>query len=197
MTHDRQHDPMRARENAEPGERANPVPWLLGLVAASLTVWGVSYFLLAPGLAPSPAAAGGAGATAAVGTTASATAVGAQIFASRCASCHQASGAGLPGVFPPLAGSEWVNGEPKTLARILLLGVNGNITVKGASFSGAMPPFGATLSDAEIAAVGSHIRASFGNQSAALTAELVKAERTALGSRTAAWNGGDELKAHQ
>jgi mono/diheme cytochrome c family protein len=196
MTNDQQHDPVRTRENAEPGERTNPVPWLLGLVAASLTVWGVSYFLLAPDLAPSPAATG-AGQAAAVSATAPAAVDGAQIFASRCASCHQATGAGLPGVFPPLAGSEWVNGEPKTLARILLLGINGNIAVKGSTFSGTMPAFGATLSDAEIAAVGSHIRASFGNQSAALTADLVKAERTKLGSRSTAWAGGDELKAQQ
>jgi mono/diheme cytochrome c family protein len=197
MTNDRQHrqhDAMHARENAEPSERANPVPWLLGLVAASLAVWGVSYFLLAPDLAPSPAAAGaGAGAASAAPVAAD----GAQVFASRCASCHQATGAGLPGVFPPLAGSEWVNGDAKTLARILLLGINGKIAVKGSTFSGTMPAFGTTLSDAEIAAVGSHIRSSFGNQSAPLTEDLVKAERTKLGSRSTAWAGGDELKAQQ
>jgi mono/diheme cytochrome c family protein len=196
MTNDRQHDPMHTRENAEPSERANPVPWLLGLVAASLAVWGVSYFLLAPGLAPSPAAASASsGAGAAVAAPAAAD--GAQIFASRCASCHQATGAGLPGVFPPLAGSEWVNGDAKTVARILLLGVNGKIAVKGSPISGTMPAFGTTLSDAEIAAVASHVRASFGNNSAPLTADLVKAERAKLGSRSTAWAGGDELKAQQ
>jgi mono/diheme cytochrome c family protein len=196
MTNDRQHGPMHTRENAEPSERANPVPWLLGLVAASLAVWGVSYFLLAPGLAPSPAAASASsGAGAAVAAPAAAD--GAQIFASRCASCHQATGAGLPGVFPPLAGSEWVSGDAKTVARILLLGVNGKIAVKGSPFSGTMPAFGTTLSDAEIAAVASHVRASFGNNSAPLTADLVKAERAKLGSRSTAWAGGDELKAQQ
>ncbi|EDT42588.1 c-type cytochrome [Burkholderia ambifaria] len=195
MTNLGQFDPMRARENAEPDERANPVPWLLGLVAASLTVWGVSYFLLAA----DPAAGGASAAvdkTAEQSAATSAAPDGAQIFSSRCASCHQASGQGLPGVFPPLAGSEWVNGEPKTLARILLLGVNGSLSVKGATFNGTMPAFG-SMSNEEIAAVGTHVRASFGNKSATLTADNVKAERGNLGSRTTPWAGGDELKAQK
>jgi mono/diheme cytochrome c family protein len=191
MKHDTQHDTIHTREHAEPSEQANPVPWLLGLVGASLAVWGVSYFLLNPDLAP--ASAKDASRDAVTSAAAPAAAGGAQIFASRCASCHQASGAGLPGVFPPLAGSAWVNGDAKTVARILLLGINGKIDVAGATFNGTMPAFGATLSDAEIAAVATHVRASFGNKSAALTGDLVKGERTALGTRTTPWAGGDEL----
>jgi mono/diheme cytochrome c family protein len=60
-----------------------------------------------------------------------------------------------------------------------------------------MPAFGATLSDAEIAAVASHVRSSFGNKSSALTADFVKTERASLGTRTTPWAGGDELKAQQ
>ncbi|KWB75318.1 c-type cytochrome [Burkholderia ubonensis] len=192
MTNRGQYDPMHARENAEPGERANPVPWLLGLVAASLTAWGVSYFLLAKDPAVD-AASVDADKTATQSATAGAAPDGTQIFASRCASCHQVSGQGLPGVFPPLAGSEWVNGDAKVFARILLLGVNGNLSVKGATFNGTMPAFG-SMSDDEIAAVGTHVRASFGNKSAVLTADIVKAERDKLGGRTTPWAGGDELK---
>jgi mono/diheme cytochrome c family protein len=178
------HDGAHAREHAEPHERATPVPWLLGLVAATLAVWGVSYFLLNPQLMSTSSP-----------SSDSATADGAAIFASRCASCHQATGAGVPGVFPPLAGSEWVNGDAKMVARILLLGINGKISVAGSTFNGTMPAFGSTLSDAEIAAVASHVRGNFGNKASALTADLVKTERTALGSRTTPWAGGDELKA--
>ncbi|MBR8221713.1 c-type cytochrome [Burkholderia ambifaria] len=186
---------VRAREHAEPIERSNPVPWLLGLVAAALAVWGVSYFLLNPALGPNPAAKsqaapGGTDAVAAVPAAAD----GALLFASRCASCHQATGAGLPGVFPPLAGSEWVNGDPKLVARILLLGVTGKITVAGSTFNGSMPAFGTTLTDNEIAVVASHVRSSFGNHSPALTADVVKAERATIGNRTAPWAGEDELK---
>jgi mono/diheme cytochrome c family protein len=187
--------PMLWREHGEPGERGNPVPWLLGLVAAALIVWGVGYFLLNPKLGSNLAEGSGPAATATAAPVA--VADGAQIFASRCASCHQANGAGLPNVFPPLAHSEWVNGDAKMIARILLLGVNGKLTVTGAVFSSTMPSFGATLSDAEIAAVASYVRANFGNHSAALTADIVRAERASLGSRTAPWTGGDELKSQK
>jgi mono/diheme cytochrome c family protein len=180
-------------------------------VASCLCVWGVSYFLLNPNLGR-PVAGDSATATAAgqatvgqatVGQATPATAQaaapaaadGGQIFTSRCASCHQATGAGLPGVFPPLAGSEWVNGDGTTMAGILLLGITGPITVKGASFSGMMPAFDSSLSDAEIAAVASHVRSSFGNHSPAVTADVVKAERAKLGSRTTPWAGEAELKA--
>ncbi|KVH69840.1 cytochrome C [Burkholderia ubonensis] len=186
---------VRAREHAEPVERGNPVPWLLGLVAAALAVWGVSYFLLNPALGPGSTVARGA-MPGGPGTVAVAqdTPDGAMLFASRCASCHQATGAGLPGVFPPLAGSEWVNGDPKRVARILLLGVTGKITVAGSTFNGSMPAFGTTLSDEEIAAVASHVRSSFGNHAPALTADVVKAERATIGNRTAPWAGEDELR---
>jgi mono/diheme cytochrome c family protein len=183
----------RDREQPEPTERSNPAPWLLGLIAIVLIVWAVSYFLLntesaipedKPPLAANTVTQSG---TPAVD--------GGQVFAARCVTCHQASGSGLPGVFPALAGSEWVNGDPKTVARIALLGVNGSITVEGKSYNGAMPAFGAVLSDAEIAAVLSHVRSSFGNHAPALTPELVKTERDRYASRTQPWNGGDELKA--
>jgi hypothetical protein len=88
-----------------------------------------------------------------------------------------------------------VSGDATTVAGILLLGVSGPITVKGATFSGMMPAFGGSLSDAEIAAVASHIRSSFGNNSSAVTADVVKAERAKLGGRTAPWAGGAELQA--
>lgn len=208
MTDQRQADATQVREHPEPVERNNPVPWLLGLVASGLCVWGVSYFLLNPNLGW-PAAGNSATATATAqpttattqsttDTTQAATPAvtdGAQIFASRCASCHQATGAGLPGVFPPLAGSEWVNGDGTTVAGILLLGITGPITVKGATFNGMMPAFGASLSDAEIAAVASHVRSGFGNTAPAVTADVVKAERAKLGSRTTPWAGGAELQA--
>jgi hypothetical protein len=58
-----------------------------------------------------------------------------------------------------------------------------------------MLDLGVTLSDADIAAVASHVRSSFGNKSPAVTADAVKAERAKLGSRTTPWAGGAELEA--
>jgi mono/diheme cytochrome c family protein len=194
MSRHEQNEAAYAREHAEPVERGNPVPWLLGLVAACLCVWGVSYFLLDQDLEPAKASAVASAATTPQAAQPVA-ANGAQIFASHCASCHQSSGAGLAGAFPPLAGSEWVDGDASTLARILLLGINGTITVKGATYNGLMPAFGHQLSDAEIAAVASYVRTSFGNTSPAVTADVVKAERAKLGNRSTPWAGGAELQA--
>ena len=194
MSKDEQNERAHARENAEPREQNNPVPWLLGVVAACLCVWGVSYFLLNPDLGPTKAAPVASAATA-PSAPQPAAADGAQLYASRCASCHQSTGAGLAGVFPPLAGSEWVDGDAGTLAGILLLGINGTISVKGVTYNGLMPPFGHQLSDAEIAAVASHVRASFGNKAAAVTVDVVKAERDRLGGRSTPWSGGAELQA--
>jgi mono/diheme cytochrome c family protein len=185
----------RNREQPEPVERSNPMPWLLGLVAIVSTVWAVSYLFLN---AESPSSQNKPPLAANTVSQQQAPAVdGGQIYATRCVACHQANGAGLPGVFPPLAGSEWVNGDPKILARIPLLGVNGSITVVGKGYNGQMPPFGAVLSDAEIAAVLSHIRSSFGNHASAVVPGLVKTERDRYASRTQPWAGGDELKAQR
>jgi mono/diheme cytochrome c family protein len=196
MNKDQRGKAVYAREHTEPVERNNPVPWLLGLISASLCVWGVSYFLLNPNLAPAAAPPSQSAANAPQ-AAAPVVADGAQIFSGRCASCHQPTGAGLPGVFPPLAGSEFANGDASTLASILLLGIKGAVTVKGATYNGLMPPFGQQLSDAEIAAVASYVRASFGNKSPPLTAEVVKAERAKLGNRSTPLAGAAELEAQR
>ena len=52
MSNDLHKKTVHAREHAEPAERNSPVPWLLGVVAASLCIWGVSYFLLDQGAEP-------------------------------------------------------------------------------------------------------------------------------------------------
>ena len=110
---------------------------------------------------------------------ANAAADGAKVYAT-CSACHQATGAGLPGVFPPLAESEWVNGPVENLIRIQLRGLAGPIKVKGADYNMAMPP-NATMSDDEIAAVLTYIRSNFGNKSSAVTAAQVKALRSEAG----------------
>lgn len=101
---------------------------------------------------------------------------GGDVFASKCAGCHQTTGLGLPGMFPPLAGAEQVTGDEKAFAAILVKGLNGAVSVKGQSYNGMMPSF-ASLSDEEIAAVGTYVRQSFGNAATPLTPETVKAVR--------------------
>lgn len=97
-----------------------------------------------------------------------------------CAACHQADGNGIQNAFPPLAGSEWVNGPAENLIRIQLRGLQGKITVKGAEYNGVMPP-NSSLSDEQIAEVLTYIRSNFGNKASAITAEQVKALRGEVG----------------
>jgi mono/diheme cytochrome c family protein len=116
---------------------------------------------------------------------------GATVFSGTCAACHQASGQGSPGMFPPLAGSELVQGDEAKLIRLVLHGLSGPVTVKGQTYNGQMPPWN-QLSDAELAAVLTYIRSSFGNSAPAVTADKVAAERTASADRHAPWTA-DEL----
>jgi mono/diheme cytochrome c family protein len=94
----------------------------------------------------------------------------------------------MPGAYPPLAGSEWLVNNPEVPIRIVLHGTQGPITVKGSSFNSAMTPFGDQLSDAEIAAVISYERSSWGNSAPAITAAQVAAVRAATKSQATPFN---------
>ncbi|PTT84229.1 cytochrome C oxidase Cbb3 [Pelomonas sp. HMWF004] len=189
--------PQQERENPDPHERTKPVPWpLIGLVAV---LFGFGIVYISGSDIDTPAAWGDerqaaelAGAKKAAGAKVD----GAALYASLCAACHQASGQGLPGVFPPLAASEWVLGKDTTAAAILLHGINGPLTVKGTVYNGAMPAFGGQLSDEQIAAVLSHIRSQWGNTAAAVTAETVAAAREEHKGRTSAFAGDKDLPPH-
>ena len=173
--------PQELRENADPEEAIRPMPWLAAVVAIGMVIFGIVYLLMNPAIERTDL--GDMRTVADLRPTAQAAAPGAAvdggaIFAANCAACHQANGQGLPGVFPPLAGSEWVVGDPKVLANILLHGVSGKIEVAGQSFDGMMPAF-AQLSDAEIAGVLTHIRSTWGNQAEAISADFVASVREA------------------
>lgn len=189
--------PQELRENADPEEAIRPMPWLAAVVAIGMVIFGIVYLLMNPAIERTDL--GDMRTVADLRPTAQAAAPGAAvdggtIFAANCAACHQANGQGLPGVFPPLAGSEWVVGDPKVLANILLHGVSGKIEVAGQSFDGMMPAF-AQLSDAEIAGVLTHIRSTWGNQAEAISADFIASEREAGSARTTPFEGGEALKA--
>lgn len=94
---------------------------------------------------------------------------GAAIYAASCAGCHQATGAGISGVFPPLAdhvGDLYAaEGGPRHLANVLLFGMQGPITVGGVDYAGVMPSW-FQFSDAEIAAVLHHVLTAWGDADA-------------------------------
>lgn len=181
------------RETAEPSERGQPIPLLVAVITLAVVVTGVVYILLSEpfgraDLGDRRTLADLRAAVARPGQGAD----GQLLFNANCVACHQASGKGLPGVFPPLDGSEWVSGDARTLANILLHGITGEINVAGQTYKGAMPAFH-QLSDAELAAVLSHIRSTWSNKSAPIDADLIAAERKAS-TRTTPFAGGDELK---
>ena len=189
--------PQESRENADPQEGSRPIPvWVL--VTTALLVISCVYYIVRSDsaeasiygdgrtlsdLAQKPKSAASAGATA----------DGAAIFAARCVACHQATGTGVPGAFPPLAGSNWVNGRDTTLIQILLHGIQGTLTVNGASYNGTMPTFGTQLRDAEIAAVLTHVRSQWGNKTGPVSTAQVTTQRSASAGRSEPWHGDADL----
>ena len=119
---------------------------------------------------------------------------GAEIYLIRCMSCHQVNGGGVPGVFPPLAGTEWVTGDEEVLIRIVLNGVTGEMEVNGMMYTGAMPPWGAFLNDEEMAALLTYIRTEWDNDASEVTPETVARVRETVGDRSKPWTV-EELEA--
>jgi mono/diheme cytochrome c family protein len=112
---------------------------------------------------------------------------GRQLYATTCSACHQLTGLGLPEVYPPLAGSEWVTGDEERLIRVVLHGLTGEIEVAGETVSGAMPAWGESLDDASVAAVLTYIRGTWSNAAPAITPATVARVRRATAGRTSPW----------
>ncbi|HCN79290.1 MAG TPA: hypothetical protein DIT13_19160 [Verrucomicrobiales bacterium] len=110
-----------------------------------------------------------------------------------CGGCHQGSGMGIPGQYPPLAKSEWVTGGTERLIRVVQHGLVGQINVAGQNynFPGGMQPFGAAMSAGDLANVLTYIRNSWGNQGTMITKEMVEKVRADESSRAAQWTQAD------
>ncbi|HJV44068.1 cytochrome c [Caulobacter sp.] len=89
------------------------------------------------------------------------------LFMDNCSACHQATGKGVKGAFPPLAGSPLVQGDPKIVITTVLNGRAG------------MPAFKDDLSDADLAAILTYVRSSWGNKASAIKPTDVVAARAA------------------
>ncbi|HWQ90909.1 MAG TPA: cytochrome c [Clostridia bacterium] len=109
---------------------------------------------------------------------------GRAVYDNVCALCHNVDGSGKPNQAPPLAGSSWVTGPVTHLIRIPLAGLTGPIEVKGEQWNLAMPAMGAALSDEDLAAVLTYMRASWGNKASEISTDQVQAVRAALAGRT-------------
>lgn len=185
------------REKPEPSADVTPMPmWLTGLCAIA-TVWAGIYFGIFNGglsgtvyneyesspavLFPRPQKASVAGAGEA--QTLTLAQQGKSVYG-QCVACHQPSGQGVPGQFPPLVKSEWVVGGEKRLIAILLKGITGPLTVEGKQYNGAMPPWEAALSPKKIAAVASYIRHEWGNNAPEISEAKVVAAKKEFAAQT-------------
>ncbi|WP_081677804.1 copper-containing nitrite reductase [Novilysobacter defluvii] len=89
-------------------------------------------------------------------------AAGEALFLGTCSTCHQASGEGLAGVFPPLAGSDYIAEHPEQLPQIILHGMQGPVTVNGVEYNSIMPPM-PQLTDDEVANIATYVLNTWGN----------------------------------
>ncbi len=105
-------------------------------------------------------------------------AAGGSLFAGTCSVCHQASGQGLEGVFPPLAKSDFLMADVKRAITIALNGLTGPVTVNGKTYNSVMPPM-SQLNDDEIANILTYVRNSWGNTDEVVTAAQVAQIRAA------------------
>lgn len=101
--------------------------------------------------------------------------LGHRLFASICAACHQPTGQGLPNVFPPLAGSDFLNADKDRAIGIVIHGRQGEVIVNGMKFNNNMPSF--PLTDDDIADVLTYVYNSFGNSGLEVTPGEVTAIR--------------------
>ena len=101
---------------------------------------------------------------------------GHRLFASICAACHQPTGQGRPNVFPPLAGSDFLNADKNRAIKIVIHGRQGEVVVNGLKFNSSMPGF--PLNDDSIANVLTYVYNSFGNSGLQVTPDEVKILRT-------------------
>ena len=114
--------------------------------------------------------------------------LGKKIYGNNCASCHDSSGSGSPGKYPPLIGSEWVLGSKERLAALLLKGIEGPLNVKSVCYTGnIMPAQEAILSPEKMANLMTFLRGSWGNTAGPVTADEVTKAKGKFASQTASW----------
>src|SRR5947209_9764944 len=193
------------REKREPRVGMEPLSiWLIAVYGIAI-FWGGAYLGRFSGgfsgtrldYGSAPQAIKAVGGPGAAGPTAELSAAdrGKKIFLANCATCHQATGLGVAGQYPPLAGSEYVNGGTRRLGMIVLKGLEGPVTVKGAQFGSAvMQPWEKTLTDAKIADVLTYIRQEWGNTGGPVSPDGIAALRKELAGHPASFHEAD-LKA--
>ena len=99
------------------------------------------------------------------------------VFGAICAACHQPSGKGIPGSFPPLAGSDFLNADKTRAIGFAMAGHTGAIRVNGADFNSTMPALG--LTDENVANALTFVYSQWNNKGYEVTPAEVAAVRAA------------------
>ncbi|MEM9445196.1 MAG: cytochrome c [Verrucomicrobiota bacterium] len=205
------HEPI-LREKREPEDGNEPISlWIITLIGGLLFFGGLYMGMYGGGFNPEEydERAGGAFAFGGGDDATSAKKVGSatgagddpiaklmkrgkRIYSSNCASCHQSSGLGQAGIYPPLTASDWVIGDKnQRLVGVLLKGLEGPIHINGTkqSYSGVMQAWEKMLSDRDIAAVLTFIRGNsdWEHSAGPILPEEVAKMREEMASRTKPW----------
>ena len=125
---------------------------------------------------------------------------GKAVYMQTCMACHQPTGLGIPGAFPPFDGSEYVQGDTKRLVALVIKGYMGPIEVKGQKFNNILiavdTQFPMLKENAKLADVLNYIRTAWSNKAdKAITPEFVEKVREEFKGRTTPWNAEDLAKA--
>jgi hypothetical protein len=124
---------------------------------------------------------------------------GRQLYLTTCAGCHGSDGKGLNRFAPPLVGSEWVLGDEKRLALILLHGMEGAIEVNGKRYDAPnilpVMPSHSTLDDGSLSSILTYIRNEWGNDAGPVGRRTVGMTRITSQGRVVPWTA-PELDKH-
>lgn len=116
-----------------------------------------------------------------------------------CITCHQPDGKGLASSgFPPLAGTDWVNGSQERLIKLTLKGLLGPIIVDDVEYPGRVPmtPYEGLLTDKEVADVLTYVRKSFGNDGTTISEEMVNQVRSEISDKEGFYSPQELLEMH-
>jgi mono/diheme cytochrome c family protein len=189
-------DHSSVREPAEPDQEVpepgqGPIPvWLIGLIGFGIFWTGAYLFSFSGGFSadvfdfqPKFGAAGGG----AKGPP-DPKVVGKALFSANCITCHQATGLGVPGQYPPLAGSEVELGDATNhLIAIVLKGLQGPVVVEGKPFNNAMQAWENQYTDSQLASILTYVRSDWGNNAPPITSDMVKQIRGEFKDRKEQW----------
>ncbi|WP_411826286.1 PA14 domain-containing protein [Luteolibacter sp. AS25] len=120
---------------------------------------------------------------------------GGQLYELYCSACHGMDGKGAgEGTFPPLAGSDWLQGNPKRAALVVLKGLEGPIEVSGKSFNLAMPPHEASLSLKNIQTILNYVNSSWGNNGPKIQMDVITVVASEFENRDKPWTAAELLE---